>query len=63
MLLVILAANWIHIPIAALGIVISAVAKKKPVDGEKDKSTAGLVCCIIVLMFGTDRFAHIAGAI
>ena len=47
--------NWINIPFAILGLIISVLAYTK-VDGEpKRNATAGLVMCSIAIVFGLIR--------
>ncbi len=63
MLLLIYAANWFHLPFALLGVVISTLTIKNSTGEPKDKSKAGLACCLIVFLFGIARLAHHLGVL
>jgi hypothetical protein len=48
--------NWINIPLAGVGLIISVVALVQSKSGEdKGKVIAGLVLCTIALIFGLIR--------
>jgi hypothetical protein len=50
------ALNWINIPIAGIGLIISIVALVQSKNGEeKGKVIAGLILCSIALIFGLIR--------
>ncbi len=57
------ALNWINIPFAGIGIVISGVAFGTAGHAPKGSSVAGLVCCIIALFFGLIRLVLGGGLI
>lgn len=47
--------NWINIPFAGIGIIISAIAMSTTGNQPKGSAIAGLVCCIAALFFGVIR--------
>jgi len=48
--------NWINIPFAAIGLIISIVAVTQSKPGEsKGSAVAGLVLCSIAIVFGLIR--------
>lgn len=49
------ALNWLNIPFAGIGILVSAIALATARDESKGGSIAGLVCCIVALFFGIIR--------
>jgi hypothetical protein len=50
------ALNWLLIPFAGVGAIVSAVAAgTAPPDVSKGKSIAGLICCGIATIFGLIR--------
>jgi hypothetical protein len=50
------ALNWLLIPFAGVGAIVSAVAAGAAQEGEsKAKSLAGLICCGIATIFGLIR--------
>ena len=50
------ALNWLLIPFAGLGAIVSAVAAgTAPEEASKGKSIAGLICCGIATIFGLIR--------
>jgi len=50
------ALNWINIPFAAIGLIISIVAVTEERDGEpKGNAIAGLVLCGVAMLFGLFR--------
>jgi hypothetical protein len=51
------ALNWLNIPFAGIGIIISGIALGTAGDKPKGSSIAGLVCCVIALFFGIIRLA------
>jgi hypothetical protein len=58
------ALNWINIPLAGIGLIISVIAlvQSKP-DEEKGKVIAGLVLCSIALIFGLIRLIMGGGVV
>jgi hypothetical protein len=51
------ALNWLNIPFAGFGAIVSAIALGTTSAPSKGKSIAGLVCCGIALFFGIIRLA------
>jgi hypothetical protein len=51
------ALNWLNIPFAGIGIIISGIALGTAGDKPKGSSIAGLVCCVIALFFGIIRLS------
>ena len=49
--------NWINIPFAGVGLIISAVAFASGSKGNKSGSIAGLICCGIAVLFGLIRLS------
>lgn len=47
--------NWLVIPLAIIGLVLSAVGFSISAKGERGSATAGLVLCIIALVIGLFR--------
>jgi len=48
--------NWINIPFATIGLVISIVAVTQATEGEpKGNAIAGLVLCGVAMLFGMIR--------
>lgn len=45
------ALNWLNIPFAGVGVIISAIALGTS-EGEKQGAVAGLICCCIAVLFG-----------
>ena len=45
--------NWLNIPFAAVGVVISIVAKSKP--GQQGAATVGMVLNVIAIVLGVIR--------
>ena len=55
--------NWLNIPFAVVGLIISIVAYTKA-DGEpKGNATAGIVMCSIAIVFGLIRLIAGGGII
>ena len=48
--------NWIVLPIAFIGFVISLVNVTTLEDKERKPSTIGLILCVITLIFGSIRW-------
>jgi hypothetical protein len=49
------ALNWLNIPFAGLGLIVSAIALSSSDRDTKSSAVAGLTCCIIALFFGIFR--------
>lgn len=49
------ALNWLLIPFAIIGAIVSAIAAGTSPAGNKGKSIAGLICCGIAMIFGLIR--------
>ena len=49
--------NWLNIPFAGVGIIVSGIALGTEGDRSKSCGVAGLVCCIVALFFGIIRLA------
>lgn len=46
------ALNWLLIPFAVIGAVVSAIVTGMAPEGTRGKSMAGLICCGIAAIFG-----------
>ena len=46
------ALNWLLIPFAIIGAVVSAIVTGMAPEGARGKSMAGLICCGIAAIFG-----------
>lgn len=57
------ALNWLNIPFAVVGIVVSAIALGTAGQAPKGSSIAGLVCCAIAACFGLFRLVLGAGVV
>jgi len=51
------ALNWINIPFAGLGVIVSAIALGTSKEQNKNKAIAGLICCVVAILFGFIRLA------
>lgn len=49
------ALNWVNIPLAGVGLIISVIALSTAKEGNKGGSIAGIVCCGIAIFFGMMR--------
>lgn len=49
--------NWLNIPFAGVGIIVSGLALHGADSDSKSSSTAGLVLCVVALFFGIIRLA------
>lgn len=49
------ALNWLLIPFAAVGAVLSAIVTGMAPQGKRGTSTAGLICCGVAVLFGLVR--------
>lgn len=45
--------NWLNIPFAILGLVISLLAKQP--EGDNTMATAGIICCSVAIVAGSLR--------
>lgn len=58
------ALNWLNIPFALLGLIVSVVAfTQAPREGSRGSSTAGLVLCAIAIVFGLFRLVLGGGVV
>lgn len=57
------ALNWLNIPFSGIGIIISGIAFGTAGDKPRSNSIAGLVCCIIALLFGFIRLVLGGGVV
>jgi hypothetical protein len=49
------ALNWLLIPFAVVGAIVSAIVTGMVPQGQRGTSTAGLICCGIAALFGLLR--------
>jgi hypothetical protein len=49
------ALNWLLIPFAVVGAVLSAIVTGMAPQGQRGISTAGLICCGVAVLFGLVR--------
>lgn len=49
------ALNWLNIPFAGIGALVSGIALSQAQLGKKGFSIAGLVCCLVAMVFGAIR--------
>lgn len=47
--------NWLNIPFAAVGLILSIVALAGGQPGQKSGAIAGVVCCAVACVFGLIR--------
>lgn len=47
--------NWINIPFAVIGLIISIVAVSSVIPVRRGPAIAGLVCCIVAIVLGAFR--------
>lgn len=57
------ALNWLNIPFAGIGIIISGIALGTAGNQPNGSSVAGLVCCIVTLFFGVFRLVLGGGVV
>lgn len=57
------ALNWLNIPFATMGVLISSAALGRSREERKGMSVAGLVCCTIAVLVGIIRFVLGLGGI
>jgi hypothetical protein len=55
------ALNWVNIPFAIIGVMISSAALGRSRDEPKAMSIAGLACCMIAVIVGIFRLVVGAG--
>lgn len=53
--------NWLNIPFAIVGLVISLMAKKP--EGDNNMATAGVICCSVAIVAGALRLVLGGGVI
>lgn len=49
------ALNWLNIPFAAVGLIISVIALATSGNQPKGGSIGGLICCLVAVFFGVIR--------
>ena len=49
------ALNWLNIPFAAVGLILSIVAFASAPPGRRDFSVVGIVLCLIAIVIGANR--------
>ena len=47
--------NWLNIPFAIVGLIISVIAKEKSVPGQSGAALAGIILNLVAIMFGVVR--------
>ena len=47
--------NWLNIPFAAVGLILSIIALAGGRSGQKSGAIAGVVCCAVACVFGLIR--------
>jgi uncharacterized protein YqgC (DUF456 family) len=57
------ALNWLIIPFAGVGLIISGIALGTAGNYPKGNCIAGLVCCIVALFFGIIRLGLGGGVV
>lgn len=57
------ALNWLVIPFAIIGLIISAIALSSAESDKKGTAIAGLVCCGIAVLFGLLRLIFGGGVL
>ena len=55
--------NWLNIPFAGIGIIISGIALGTAGEAPRSSSIAGLVCCLIAVLFGFIRLVMGGGVL
>jgi len=55
--------NWLNIPFAGVGLIISGVALATNNEPNKAAGAAGLVCCAVALVLGSIRLLLGAGLV
>ena len=49
------ALNWLNIPFAGIGAMVSGIVLSKSPANNRAMAVAGLVCCVIAMMLGSIR--------
>lgn len=57
------ALNWLLIPFAVIGAIVSAIAIGMASPGQRGKSTTGLICCGLAAIFGFLRLVAGLGVV
>jgi hypothetical protein len=57
------ALNWLNIPFAGIGLIISAIALATAKEGNKGGAIAGVICCAIAVIFGLIRLVAGGGVL
>ena len=57
------ALNWLLIPFAVIGAIVSAIAMGMAAPGRRGKSTAGLICCGVAAVLGFFRLVAGLGVV
>lgn len=47
--------NWINIPFSGTGLIIGAIALATSNKEKRNRSIAGIICCVTAMMFGLPR--------
>jgi len=47
--------NWLNIPFAGIGLIVSIIALATTKEGSKEGPIAGVICCGIAIFFGIFR--------
>lgn len=47
--------NWLNIPFAGIGLIISVIAYKKAESQSKGQALTGIICCVIAVVLGMFR--------
>jgi len=55
--------NWLNIPFAGIGLIVSVVAFASEPGVDKSGSIGGIICCTIAIIFGIFRLIIGAGII
>lgn len=57
------ALNWLNIPFAGVGVIVSAIAIGAAGNAPKNNALAGLACCIVAVLFGIIRLVMGGGVV
>jgi hypothetical protein len=57
------ALNWLNIPLAGIGLIVSVIAVATAKQGKRGGSIAGIVCCGIAVFFGLFRLIAGGGVV
>ena len=57
------ALNWLNIPFAIVGLILSIIAFASGVPGRRGFSIAGIILCLIAVFIGAKRLVWGAGVI